>query len=95
MKIKEFRLPFSPERLVFPSYSKKKHRLKYTTKTSTVALHECKNGLRAYYNKVMRNTLGPKEQDVTADWIKLHEEELHASHSSENTIQVIKSKRMR
>jgi hypothetical protein len=38
---------------------------------------------------------GPKRDEVTADWRKLHNEELHNLYSSPNIIRMIKSKRMR
>jgi hypothetical protein len=38
---------------------------------------------------------GPKRHEVTADWRKLHDEELHNLYSSPNTIRMIKSRRMR
>jgi hypothetical protein len=40
--------------------------------------------------------LRPKRDDVTGDWRKLHNEELHNLYSSSpNTIRMIKSRRMR
>jgi hypothetical protein len=38
---------------------------------------------------------GPKRDDVTGDWRKLHNEELHNLYSSPNIIRMIKSRRMR
>jgi hypothetical protein len=39
--------------------------------------------------------LGPKRDDVTGYWKKLHNEELHNLYSSPNIIRMIKSRRMR
>jgi hypothetical protein len=38
---------------------------------------------------------GPKGDDVTGEWRKLHSEELHNLYSSSNIIRQIKSRRMR
>jgi hypothetical protein len=38
---------------------------------------------------------GPKRNEVTGEWIKLHNEELHDLDSSPNIVQVVKSRRMR
>jgi hypothetical protein len=38
---------------------------------------------------------GPKRDEVTGDWRKLHNEELHNLFSSPNIIRMIKSRRMR
>jgi hypothetical protein len=38
---------------------------------------------------------GPKRDDVTGDWRKLHNEELHNLYSSPNRIRMIKARRMR
>jgi hypothetical protein len=38
---------------------------------------------------------GPKRDEVTGDWKKLHNEELHYFYSSPNIIRQIKSRRMR
>jgi hypothetical protein len=38
---------------------------------------------------------GPKRDDVTGHWRKLHNEDLHNLYSSPNIIGMIKSRRMR
>jgi hypothetical protein len=38
---------------------------------------------------------GPRRDEVTGDWRKLHNEELHNLYSSPNVIRMIKSRRMR
>jgi hypothetical protein len=44
---------------------------------------------------VLRRIFGPKRDDVTGDWLKLHNEELHLMYSSPNITIIIKSRRMR
>ena len=39
--------------------------------------------------------LGPRRDEVTAEWGRLHNEELNDLHSSPNIVRVIKSRRMR
>jgi hypothetical protein len=46
-------------------------------------------------NRVLRRILGPKRDEVTGRWRKLHNEELHDLHSSPSIIRIIKSRRMR
>jgi hypothetical protein len=41
------------------------------------------------------NSAGPKRDEVTGEWRKLHSEELHILYSSPNIIRQIKSRRMR
>jgi hypothetical protein len=44
---------------------------------------------------VFRRTFGPKTDEVTGGWRKLHNEELHGLYSSPSIIRVIKARRMR
>jgi hypothetical protein len=48
-----------------------------------------------FENRVLRRIFGPKMDEVTGDWRKLHSEELHNLYSSPNIIRMIKSRRMR
>jgi hypothetical protein len=43
----------------------------------------------------LRRIFGPKRDEVTGGWRKLHNEELHNLYSSPNIIRMIKSRRMR
>jgi hypothetical protein len=38
--------------------------------------------LMTYENKTLRGIFGPKRQEVTSNWRKLHKEELHVLYSS-------------
>jgi hypothetical protein len=51
--------------------------------------------LRAFENRVLRRIFGPKRDEVTGDWSKLHNKELHNLYSSPNIIRMIKSRWMR
>jgi hypothetical protein len=51
--------------------------------------------LRVFDNRVLRRIFGPKKEEVTGDWKKMHNEELHNLYSSPNIIIIIKSRRMR
>jgi hypothetical protein len=46
-------------------------------------------------NRVLRRVSGPKKDEVTGGWRKLHNEELHGLYSSPNIIAMIKSRMMR
>ena len=51
--------------------------------------------LRVSENRVLRIIFGPKRDEVTGEWRKLHIEELNDLYSSPNIFRVIKSTRMR
>jgi hypothetical protein len=44
---------------------------------------------------VLRRIFGPKRDEVTGEWRRLHNKELYALYSSPNIIRVIKSRRLR
>jgi hypothetical protein len=48
-----------------------------------------------FENMALRRIFGPKRDEVTGEWRKLHNEELHSLYSSPNIIRIIKSMRMR
>jgi len=48
-----------------------------------------------FENRVLRRIFGPKRDEVTGGWIKLHDEELNVLYSSPNIVWVIKSRRIR
>jgi uncharacterized membrane protein len=47
--------------------------------------------LRVFENRLFRRIFGPKRDEVTGDWKKLHNEELHNFYSSLSIITIIKS----
>jgi hypothetical protein len=49
------------------------------------------HSLRVFENRVLRRIFGPKRDEVTGDWRKLHNE-LHNLYSSPCIIRVIKSR---
>ena len=66
----------------------------YGCETWSLTLRE-ERRLRVFKNRVLRNIFGPKRDEVTGDWKKLHNVELTCMYSLPNIIRVIKSKRMR
>ena len=54
---------------------------------------ECRLGV--FENRVLRRIFGPKRDEVTGEWRKLHNEELNNLYSSPTIVRVIKSRRMR
>ena len=48
-----------------------------------------------FENRVLRRVFGPKRDEVTREWRKLHIEELSDLYSLSNIVWVVKSRRMR
>jgi len=48
-----------------------------------------------FKNSVLRKIFGPKRDEVTGEWRKLHNEELYDLYFSPNIIRVIKSRRIK
>ena len=46
-------------------------------------------------NKVLRKIFGAKREEITGDWRKLHNAELHTLYSLPNIIRNLKSRRLR
>jgi hypothetical protein len=51
--------------------------------------------LGVFENRVLRTIFGPKRDEVTGEWRKLHNEELHDLYYSPSIIRIIKARRMR
>jgi hypothetical protein len=51
--------------------------------------------LRVFVNRGLRGVFGPKRDEVTGEWRKLHNEELHDLYFSLSIVRVIKWRRMR
>ena len=47
-----------------------------------------------FENRVLRRIFGPKRDEVTGDWRKLHEVELNDLYCSPDVVRVIKPRRM-
>jgi hypothetical protein len=62
--------------------------------TWSLTLRE-KHRLRVLENRVLRRIFGSKRDEVTGEWRKMHNEELHNLYSSPDIIRQVKSRRMR
>jgi hypothetical protein len=61
----------------------------YGYQTWSLKLRE-KHRLRVFENRVRRRIFEPMRDEMTGDWRKLHNEELHNLYSSPNIIRMIK-----
>jgi hypothetical protein len=68
----------------------------YGCETWSLTLWE-EHRLRVFQNRVLRRIFGPKRDEVTGEWRKLHNEEFHDvySYSSPSIIRLLMSRRMR
>ena len=66
----------------------------YGCGTWSLALRE-ERRLRVFENRVLRRIFGPKRDEVTGEWRKLHKEELNDLYSTRNTVRALKPRRMR
>ena len=66
----------------------------YGCETWSLTLRE-ERKLRLFENMVLRRIFGPRRDEVTGEWSRLHNEELNGLYSSPNIVRVIKSRRMR
>jgi hypothetical protein len=66
----------------------------YGCETWSLKLRE-EHRLRVFENRVLRRIFGPKRDEVTGKWRRLHKEELNDLYSSPNIIWIIKSRRMK
>jgi hypothetical protein len=62
----------------------------YGCETWSLTLRE-EQRLRVFENRVLRRIFGPKRDEVTGEWRKLHNEELHNLYSSPDIIRQVKS----
>jgi hypothetical protein len=65
----------------------------YGCETWSLTLRE-EHRLRVFENRVLRRIFGPKRDEVTDEWKKLHNEELRYLYSSSSIIGIISSRRM-
>ena len=66
----------------------------YGCETWSLTLRE-ERKLRVFENMVLRRIFGPRRDEVTEEWRRLHNEEINELYSSPNIVRVIKSRRMR
>ena len=66
----------------------------YGCETWSLTLRE-ERRLRLFENRVLRRVFGPKRDEVTGEWRKLHNEELSDLYSLPNIVRVVKSRKMR
>jgi hypothetical protein len=66
----------------------------YGSETWSLTLKK-EHRLGVFENRVLRSIFGPKKDEVTREWRKQHNEELHDLYSSPSIIRTIKTRRMR
>jgi hypothetical protein len=97
-------LPFGSQPSVLPLLSRNVKVKIYNTVILPVVLYGCEtwsvtlreeHRLRVFENTVLRRIFGPTRDEVTGEWRKLHNGELHILYTLPDIIRQIKSRRMR
>ena len=70
------------------------HVVLYVCETWSLTLRE-ERKLRVFKNMLLRRIFGPRRDEVTGEWRRLHNEELNDLYSLPNIERVIKSRRMK
>ena len=85
---------YSLEKILSSGLLSKKLKVKtHKTIILPVVLYGCETWL--FENKVLRKIFGSKRNEITGEWRKLHNAELHAFYSSPNIVRNLKSRRLR
>jgi hypothetical protein len=66
----------------------------YGCETWSLILRE-EHRLRVFENRVLRRLFGPRRDEVTEGWRKLHNQALYKLYSSASIIRMVKSRRMK
>jgi hypothetical protein len=69
-------------------------RFYYASLTWSLTLRE-ERRLRVFENRVLRRVFGPKRNEVTGEWRKLHNEKVNDLYSLTNIVRVVKLRQMR
>ena len=85
--------PFCPRLLVL-SVNSPLPVVSYGCEPWSLTLRE-ERKLRVFENMVLRRIFGPRKDEVTGQWRRLHNEELNDLYPSPNIVRVIKSRGMR
>ena len=92
-------LLFGAESFIFQFAIQKCKDQIYRTIILPVVLHGCETlsltlrderRLRVFENRVLRRVFGPKRDEVTGEWRKLHNEELCDLYSLPNIVRMVK-----
>ena len=69
------------------------HVVLHWCETLSLTLRE-ERRLRVFENRVLRGIFGPRRDEITGKWRKLHKEERNDLYSSHSIVRVIKLRRM-